>query len=116
MPDRVELPRARLEVFSPGQPSETIPLGMKVKTQRLALILFLVGLFVAVGMRKLTTGDWQPPQRVKIGKTFTEYFAEPFEKYLPPVPVFNEKVDWIFYHCSAMGCVSLVLGGYLHRV
>src|SRR5262245_22941227 len=39
---RGKLSRARLEVFAPGQPPETIPLPMKAKTHRLALILLLL--------------------------------------------------------------------------
>ncbi len=32
-----------------------------------------------------------------------------------PTPL-NKKADWVIYHGSVMGCASLVLGSYPHRV
>jgi hypothetical protein len=87
---RGKLPRARLEVYAPGQPPETIPLGMKAKTQRLALFLLILAWLVPTCMIQLTKGDWKPGARGLHG-----HFAEPMKRDLPPVPVFNEPVSWV---------------------
>ena len=86
---RGRLPRARLEVYAPGQPPETIPLGMKAKTQRLALFLLLLAWLVPTCMIQLTKGDWKPGARGLHG-----HFAEPMKRDIPPIPLFNEPVSW----------------------
>lgn len=88
---RGRLPRARLEVFAPNQPPESIPLKMKAKTQRLAWVLLLLAFLVPTGIIKLTRGDWRP----SVSKGIEDHFKDPMKKDLPPVPVFNEKVEFL---------------------
>src|SRR5207253_10883922 len=75
---RGRLPRARLEVFAPGQAPESIPLTMKVKTQRLAILLLLLAWLIPIMMNKLTKGDWKPA----FGKQDPVVIADPLENDL----------------------------------
>jgi hypothetical protein len=85
-----KLPRARLEVHAAGQAPETVPLTMKARTNRLALVLLVLAYLVPVFMNSLTKGSLKPPAGNLDG-----HFKDPMMKGLPPVPLFNEKADFL---------------------
>lgn len=57
---RGRLPRARVEVFAPGQPPQQIALPMSARTQRLSWALLILAFVVPWLLFKITTGDWKP--------------------------------------------------------
>src|SRR5262245_2239605 len=57
---RGRLPRARLEVFAPGQPPEIIPTPMRAKTHRLALILLFLAWAIPTFLISWLSGDSRP--------------------------------------------------------
>jgi hypothetical protein len=121
---RGRLPRARLEVFAPGQPPEIIPLPMKAKTHRLALVLlflawaiptFLVSWLMG-GLRPLGQEELAPPEEfdklesalkdekssdavspraIRQYNKLAVVFATPMKEYLPAIPLVNQPVKFL---------------------
>src|SRR5262245_1350863 len=84
------LPRAHVAAVASHQPPETVALGMKAKTQRLAWLLLVLAFLVPIVMNKLATGDWKPRQSDSVASLQAQW-TEAVEKDLPPVPILTRS-------------------------
>jgi hypothetical protein len=104
---RGRLPRARLEIFAPSQPPQTIPLWMKAKTQRLAWFLLLLAFLLPTGIIKLTLGDWKPRGSGDL-VNMEDNIRNSITDYLPPIPIVSAPAKFLPEDFSQVTIVGLL--------
>lgn len=89
-----ELPRARVDVFAPGQPPATIPLGIAVKTQRLALFLVFLAFALPYFLYQASKGSFtEDLTKDQSGvPDLAGVVNRGLSQDLPPIPIFNRPL------------------------
>jgi hypothetical protein len=95
---RGSLPRAHVEVFTPGQALQEVRLPMKAKTQRLAWALFALAILLPWFMIKVTSGDWRPTRprsALSGGSALAANVKDALTKNLfkREIPIINKPVE-----------------------
>jgi hypothetical protein len=94
------IPNARVEIHAAGQPTEEIPLRIRVQNQRLTLLMLALTFLLPWVLFKITLGSWaaEANNRQEQFVGATQLPANRFKeaiKAIPPVPLLTKNADWM---------------------